>query len=60
MSGTGHAALHGADVVPAPDRRAGQVMLGEGTHTIIMEKNRMQLFDAVQQFLEEKLNGPRS
>ncbi len=36
------------------------VMLGEGTHTIIMEKNRMQLFNAVQQFLEEKLNGPRS
>jgi pimeloyl-ACP methyl ester carboxylesterase len=36
------------------------VMLGEGTHTIIMEKNRMQLFNAVQQFLEEKFNGPRS
>jgi pimeloyl-ACP methyl ester carboxylesterase len=36
------------------------VMLGEGTHTIIMEKNRMQLFNAVQQFLEEKLNGGRS
>jgi len=36
------------------------VMLGEGTHTIIMEKNRMQLFNAVQQFLEEKLNGARS
>ena len=36
------------------------VMLGEGTHTIIMEKNRIQLFNSVQQFLEEKLNGPRS
>ena len=35
-------------------------MLGEDTHTIIMEKNRVQLFNAVQQFLEEKLNGPRS
>ena len=42
----------------APGKR--YVMLGEGTHTIIMEKNRMQLFQAVQQFLEEELNGPRS
>jgi pimeloyl-ACP methyl ester carboxylesterase len=33
------------------------VMLGEGTHTIIMEKNRIQLFNAVQQFLVEKFNG---
>src|SRR5208283_2827383 len=30
------------------------VEIGEGTHTIIMEKNRMQLFQAVQQFLDEK------
>ena len=29
------------------------VQIGEGTHTVIMEKNRMQLFDAVQQFLDE-------
>ena len=29
------------------------VEIGEGTHTIIMEKNRMQLFEAVQQFLDE-------
>jgi len=29
--------------------------IGEGTHTIIMEKNRMQLFQAVQQFLDERL-----
>jgi len=29
--------------------------IGEGTHTIIVEKNRMQLFQAVQQFLDEKL-----
>ncbi|HKG85168.1 MAG TPA: hypothetical protein VKB16_18750 [Beijerinckiaceae bacterium] len=36
------------------------VMFGEGTHTIIMEKNRMQLFNAVQNFLEGKLNGGRS
>jgi pimeloyl-ACP methyl ester carboxylesterase len=31
------------------------VQIGEGTHTIIMEKNRMQLFQAVQQFLDEKI-----
>ena len=29
------------------------VMLAEGTHTIIMEKNRMKLFEAVQAFLDE-------
>lgn len=28
------------------------VKIGEGTHTIIMEKNRMRLFEAVQAFLE--------
>ena len=31
------------------------VEIGEGTHTVIMEKNRMQLFTAVQQFLDENL-----
>jgi len=31
------------------------VEIGEGTHTIIMEKNRMQLFHEVQMFLDEKL-----
>ncbi len=30
------------------------VEIGEGTHTVIMEKNRMQLFQAVQQFLDER------
>ncbi len=29
------------------------VVVGEGTHTLIMEKNRMQLFREVQLFLEE-------
>jgi pimeloyl-ACP methyl ester carboxylesterase len=29
------------------------VEIGEGTHTVIMEKNRMQLFREVQLFLEE-------
>jgi pimeloyl-ACP methyl ester carboxylesterase len=31
------------------------VQIGEGTHTVMMEKNRMQLFQAVQQFLDEDL-----
>jgi len=31
--------------------------IGEGTHTIMMEKNRMQLFQAVQQFLDEGLKS---
>jgi hypothetical protein len=30
------------------------IELGEGTHTIIMEKNRMHLFREVQLFLDEK------
>jgi alpha-beta hydrolase superfamily lysophospholipase len=30
------------------------VEIGEGTHTIIMEKNRMQLFQEVQHFLDER------
>jgi len=33
------------------------LMLAEGTHTIIMEKNRPQLFEAFQAFLDE---GSRS
>jgi pimeloyl-ACP methyl ester carboxylesterase len=31
------------------------VQIGEGTHTLLLEKNRMQLFQAVQQFLDERL-----
>jgi len=38
-------------LVNAPTKR--YVELSEGTHTIIMERNRMQLFRAVQSFLEE-------
>jgi pimeloyl-ACP methyl ester carboxylesterase len=37
----------------APYRRA--VEIGEGTHTVIMEKHRLQLFPAVPQFLDDKL-----
>src|SRR5215510_1826042 len=40
-----------AKLVNAPYKR--YVEIGEGTHTVIMEKNRMQLFQAVQQFLDE-------
>ncbi|MCW5626438.1 MAG: alpha/beta hydrolase [Burkholderiales bacterium] len=35
----------------APSKRL--VLIGEGTHTIIMEKNRMQLWREVQNFLDE-------
>lgn len=42
-----------ARLTGAPYKR--YVEIGEGTHTLIMEKNRMQLFEAVQQFLDEKL-----
>ena len=35
----------------APSKR--YVEIGEGTHTVIMEKNRMQLFREVQLFLDE-------
>jgi pimeloyl-ACP methyl ester carboxylesterase len=38
-------------LVNAPGKR--YVQLPEGTHTIIMEKNRFMLFEAVQAFLDE-------
>jgi pimeloyl-ACP methyl ester carboxylesterase len=38
-------------LVSSPGKR--YVMLAEGTHTIIMEKNRLELFKAVQAFLDE-------
>jgi pimeloyl-ACP methyl ester carboxylesterase len=38
-------------LVNAPGKRF--MMLAEGTHTIMMEKNRMELFKAVQGFLDE-------
>ncbi|HZR89629.1 MAG TPA: alpha/beta fold hydrolase [Bradyrhizobium sp.] len=39
-------------LVNAPGKR--YVELAEGTHTILMEKNRMKLFQAVQAFLDEQ------
>ena len=41
-----------AQLKNAPYRR--YVEIGEGTHWIYAEKNRMQLFQAVQQFLDEE------
>jgi pimeloyl-ACP methyl ester carboxylesterase len=40
-------------LVNAPYKR--YVQIGEGTHNIMMEKNRMQLFETVQQFLDDKV-----
>lgn len=44
-----------ARLTSAPYKR--YVEIGEGTHTVMMEKNRMQLFRAVQQFLDEPLDA---
>ena len=46
-----------AKLTDAPYKR--YVEIGEGTHTVIMEKNRMQLFQAVQQFLDERIEAAR-
>jgi len=40
-----------AKLTQTPYKRC--VEIGEGTHTVIMEKNRMQLFQAVRDFLDE-------
>ena len=44
-----------AKLVNAPYKRA--VEIGEGTHSVLLEKNRMQLFRAVQAFLEEQITA---
>jgi pimeloyl-ACP methyl ester carboxylesterase len=38
-------------LVAAPYRR--WVEIGEGTHMVVMEKNRLQVFDAIRTFLDE-------
>lgn len=43
-------------MVNSPGKR--YVQLAEGTHTIMMERNRLKLFEAVQTFLDE--HGPSS
>jgi len=45
-------AAYFAELKNAPYKR--WVQLGEGTHTVILEKNRMQFIHAVEQFLEEQ------
>jgi pimeloyl-ACP methyl ester carboxylesterase len=40
-------------LVNAPEKR--YVLIGEGTHFLMMEKNRMELFREVQSFLDESL-----
>jgi pimeloyl-ACP methyl ester carboxylesterase len=40
-----------AKLTAAPRKR--MVMIGEGTHTVALERNRMQLFHEVQAFLDE-------
>jgi pimeloyl-ACP methyl ester carboxylesterase len=42
-------------LVNAPEKR--YVMIGEGTHQVMMEKNRMELFREVQTFLDEGANA---
>jgi esterase/lipase len=38
-------------LINSPNKR--YVELSEGTHTIMMEKNRLKLFEGVQAFLDE-------
>jgi hypothetical protein len=38
-------------LINTPDKR--YVVIGEGTHTVALEKNRMQLITQVQSFLDE-------
>lgn len=40
-----------AKMINSPDKRL--VILGEGTHAMVLEKHRLRLIRAVQQFLEE-------
>jgi hypothetical protein len=53
--GPRHATRHVHDHLPlltaSPGKRC--VILGEGTHTMLMERNRGALYQAVQVFLEE-------
>jgi pimeloyl-ACP methyl ester carboxylesterase len=44
-----------AKLTNAPYKR--YVQIGEGTHTVFLEKNRMELFSAVQAFLDESFKS---
>lgn len=41
-----------SEITSAPYRR--WVEIGEGTHMVMLEKNRLQVFQTVQQFLDEE------
>ncbi|OSI30883.1 hypothetical protein BST65_06320 [Bradyrhizobium canariense] len=49
-TGTRHA-RHSAH---KPARYRRRVEIGEGTHMVLLEKNRLQAFDAINQFLSEQ------
>jgi hypothetical protein len=44
-----------AKLVNTPYKR--HVVIGEGTHTVAIEKNRMHLINQIQSFLDEQLVG---
>jgi alpha-beta hydrolase superfamily lysophospholipase len=44
-----------AKLSQAPYKR--YVEIGEGTHNVMLERNRMQLFEEVQQFLDGSLKS---
>ena len=54
--GPRHAALYGADAVPPARELARQALRAarrRNPHTIVMERNRLKFFEAVQAFLDE-------
>jgi pimeloyl-ACP methyl ester carboxylesterase len=46
-----------SEITGAPYKR--WVEIGEGTHMVMLEKNRLQVFQAVQQFLDEEYSPAR-
>lgn len=46
-----------SEITGAPYKR--WVEIGEGTHMVMLEKNRLQVFQAVQQFLDEEFSPAR-
>lgn len=46
-----------SEITGAPYRRWAEI--GEGTHMVMLEKNRLQVFQAVQQFLDEEYSPAR-
>jgi pimeloyl-ACP methyl ester carboxylesterase len=46
-----------SEITDAPYKRWAEI--GEGTHMVMLEKNRLQVFQAVQQFLDEEYSPAR-